>query len=123
MSRFCPQQPILVLVPAMSHSRARQAVLGTLSPPVSDGSQRYGVAILANDKVLQWLLPFLESYRATNAATDLYLIPFDDNVAATRRAADVYGAIWVDDEMRSLDGLSARLYPFFPRHRRRLRKL
>ena len=90
-------------------------------PALSVGKN--GIAAVANDKVLQWLLPFLESYRATNAATDLYLIPFDDNVAATRRAADVYGAIWVDDEMRNLDGLSARLYPFFPRHRRRLRKL
>jgi hypothetical protein len=82
-----------------------------------------GIAIVANDKVLKWLLPFLESYRSTNAATDLYLVPFDGNIGATRRAADEYGAIWVDDEMPELDGLSKRLYPLFPHHRRRLRKL
>ncbi len=85
--------------------------------------QRHGVAIVANDKVFDWLLPFLESYQATNSATPLYLIPFDDNVQLTRRAADVYGAIWVDDDLRELDDLARRLYPLFPHHRRRLRKL
>ncbi len=82
-----------------------------------------GIAIVANDKIVDWLLPFLESYRATNAATDLYLIPYDDNVDITRRAADVYGAIWVDDDMLELDALAKRLYPLSPYRRRRLRKL
>ena len=45
------------------------------------------IAIVANDKVLDWLLPFLESYRDTNAEFPLHLIPFDDNVSRTRRAA------------------------------------
>lgn len=57
------------------------------SPP----AKKYGMAIIANDKIINWLLPFLESYLATNAGTPLYLIPYDDNVALTRRAADVYG--------------------------------
>jgi hypothetical protein len=82
-----------------------------------------GIVIVANDNVINWLLPFLESYHATNAATDLYLVPYDGNVSATRRAADVYGVRWVDDEMTELDRLAKRLYPFFPHHRRRLRKL
>lgn len=89
----------------------------------SASSSKDGIAIVANDKVLNWLLPFLESYRATNAATDLYLIPYDDNVSATRRAAEIYGARWVEEETRELDDLSRRLYPLFPHHRRRLRKL
>lgn len=83
----------------------------------------HGIAVVANDKIVEWLLPFLESYRATNAATDLYLIPYDDNVAVTRRAAEVYGAIWVDDDMLELDALARRLYPLSPYRRRRLRKL
>ncbi|MGH6878872.1 MAG: hypothetical protein ACREHV_16050 [Rhizomicrobium sp.] len=87
------------------------------------GSDKYGIAIVANDKVLPWLLPFLESYSATNAGIPLHLIPFDDNVASTRRAAELYGAIWVNDDMAELDALARRLYPFFPQHRRRLRKL
>jgi alpha-N-acetylglucosamine transferase len=83
----------------------------------------YGIAIVANDKVHSWLLPFLESYRATNADIPLHLIPFDDNVTATRRAAELYGAIWVNDDTREVDALAKRLYPLFPHHRRRLRKL
>ncbi len=82
-----------------------------------------GIAIVANDKVLHWLLPFLESYRATNDTIPLHLIPFDDNVTATRRAAERYGAIWVADDTAEVDALAKRLYPLFPHHRRRLRKL
>ncbi|HEY3777878.1 MAG TPA: hypothetical protein VGL35_07455 [Rhizomicrobium sp.] len=86
-------------------------------------AKRCGIATLGNDKVLNWLLPFLESYRASNANTPLYIIPFDDRVAATRRAADRYGAIWVDSDIGEIDALAKFLYPFFPQHRRRLRKL
>jgi hypothetical protein len=82
-----------------------------------------GIAIVANDKIIDWLLPFLESYRATNATTALYLIPYDDNINHTRRAAEVYGAIWVDSDMLELDRLAKRLYPLSPYRRRRLRKL
>ncbi|HEX4159041.1 MAG TPA: hypothetical protein VHY79_11230 [Rhizomicrobium sp.] len=82
-----------------------------------------GIAIVANDRVLHWLLPFLESYQATNADIPLHLIPFDDNVTATRRAAELYGAIWVTEETTEVDALARRLYPLFPHHRRRLRKL
>ena len=86
-------------------------------------SRKHGIAILANDRVIKWLLPFLESYRATNAALPLYLIPFDDNLAQTRRAADVYGATVVKTDMGPVDALAKRLYPLYPLHRRRLRKL
>lgn len=86
-------------------------------------SKKYGIAIIANDRVIDWLLPFLESYQATNAATPLYLIPYDDNMARTRRAADVYGIEVVDIDSAELDALARRLYPLNPGHRRRLRKL
>lgn len=87
------------------------------------GTAKHGIAVVANDKVLHWLLPFLESYSTTNSATPLYLIPFDDNNASTRRAAELYGAIWADGDMSEIDALARRLYPLFPHHRRRLRKL
>jgi hypothetical protein len=82
-----------------------------------------GIAIIANDNVLMWLLPFLESYLATNAATPLYMIPYDDNISMTRRAADIFGAVWVDTVAVAIDRLAKELYPLFPHHRRRLRKL
>ena len=80
------------------------------------------MAIIANDKIINWLLPFLESYLATNAATPLYLIPYDDNVALTRRAADIYGVHFVEPDSADLDAMAKRLYPMFPGYRRRLRK-
>jgi len=85
-------------------------------------SKNYGMATLANDKIIQWLLPFLESYRATNASTPLYVIPYDDNAQLTRRAAEIYGVNFVETDSAELDALAKRLYPFFPAHRRRLRK-
>lgn len=87
------------------------------------GTKRCGIAVLANDKVLHWLLAFLESHRQTNRAIPLHVIPFDDNVALTRRAAGLYGALWVDSDMAEIDALAKQLYPLFPHHRRRLRKL
>ena len=82
-----------------------------------------GVAIVANDKIVDWLLPFLESYAATNRATELFLIPYDENIARTRKAAQVYGATVVEDVIPELDTLARRLYPLSPYRRRRLRKL
>jgi hypothetical protein len=89
------------------------------SPPPS---KKYGMAAIANDKIIHWLLPFLESYLATNAATPLHLIPYDENVALTRRAAEHYGVHFVEPDSAELDALAKRLYPMFPGHRRRLRK-
>ncbi len=81
------------------------------------------MAIVANDKIGDWLLPFLESWKRTNEAVPLFLIPYDSNLDLTRRAADAYGVTIVEDEPREIDRLAAGLYPLFPGHRRRLRKL
>ncbi len=96
-----------------------------LSPDAAgDAARRYGIAIVGNDKIIDWLLPFLESYRDTNSSLPIYLIPYDDNVAMTRRAAKIYGATYIDEEPREIDKLSHELYPgFLNNNRRRLRKL
>jgi hypothetical protein len=99
--------------------RAPASETGAFAP-----SRRYGVAIVGNDKVIDWLLPFLESYRDTNSGLPIYLIPYDENVTLTRRAADLYGAIYVEEEPVEIDRLSHELYPgIFNNNRRRLRKL
>ncbi len=85
--------------------------------------EKYGIAIVANDKVLKWLYAFLESWHLTNRATPLYIIPYDENDAQTRHAANVYGATMVDAELDEIDALAKRLYPLTPGRRRRLRKL
>ncbi len=85
--------------------------------------KKYGIAIIANDRVIDWLLPFLESYIATSASIPLYLIPYDDNLARTRQVAAAYGVEVVSLDSGELDALARRLYPLNPGHRRRLRKL
>lgn len=89
----------------------------------SSSAPRRGMAIVANDKIGDWLLPFLESWKRTNASVPLYLIPYDDNLDLTRRAAKAYGVTIVEEEPKAIDRLAADLYPLFPGYRRRLRKL
>lgn len=86
-------------------------------------ARKYGIAIIANDRVIDWLLPFFESYAETSASIPLYLIPYDENIARTREVAAIYGAEVVSIESSELDALTRRLYPFNPTHRRRVRKL
>ena len=82
-----------------------------------------GFAILANDKVMHWLIPFLESWKQHSATIPMYLIPYDDDMEKTRRVAAVYGVTIADVDSRQLDALSKRLYPLGIRKRSRLRKL
>jgi hypothetical protein len=84
--------------------------------------KKLGIATIANDKVYDWLLPFLESWSATNSGTPLYVIPYDDRCDRTRQACAVFGAHFVEPDHKALDALAHRLYPLFPKHRRRLRK-
>jgi hypothetical protein len=42
---------------------------GTVFDSSPADERRYGVAIVANDKVIEWLLPFLESDHDTNASS------------------------------------------------------
>ena len=99
----------------------RAAVDETLG--LKEGEGRTGIAIIANDKVMHWLLPFLESWKATNAHLPIHLVPYDDNVARTRRVAELYGARFSDIDCRELDALSKKLYPLSLGKRFRLRKL
>ena len=53
-------------------------------------SRRLGVYVLANDAVHDWLVAFLESYRAHNPDLPLALIPYDDRLDRVRALADSY---------------------------------
>lgn len=86
-------------------------------------NKRYGVAILANDGIYDWLLPFLESFREHNPTLPAYLIPFDNNMARSTRAAAAYDIQVITDDLAPIDRMAWNVYPFFWRgFRRRLRK-
>jgi hypothetical protein len=94
-------------------------------PTAAEGAasdKKYGIAVLANDKVIDWLLPFLESYLQTNADIPLYLIPYNENCEKTRRIAKLYGVTFVEIDSKALDALSKKLYPLSLGKRSRLRK-
>lgn len=82
-----------------------------------------GIAIVANDKVMHWLVAFLESWTRTNAHLPVHLIPYDENVELTRRVARAYGVTFADVDSVALDALSKKLYPLGWNKRNRLRKL
>ena len=82
-----------------------------------------GIAIVANDKVMHWLLAFLESWHATNAHLPVFLIPYDENIEVTRRVAQAYGVTFADVDSVELDALSKKLFPLGWNKRNRLRKL
>ena len=114
------------LRPANPHFSPLRATPDSAAPDQSAAAtgKRYGVAIVGNDKIIDWLLPFLESYAQTNAHLPLYLVPYDENVAQTRRAAEIYGAHFIEEVPEAIDRLAAELYPGpFNGNRRRLRKL
>ncbi len=91
-------------------------------PAVGGDGRRLGIATIANDKVYDWVVPFLESWHATNRDTPLYVIPYDENCDLTRRACEAYGATFAEPDNGALDALAKRLFPLYPKHRRRLRK-
>jgi hypothetical protein len=85
-------------------------------------SGRLGVAILANDRVHDWLIAFLESFRQHNPDLALFVLPYDDRTEKVRALAARYRFTFVDHDFGVLDGFARRLYPFHPVKRRRVRK-
>jgi len=95
--------------------------------PASSGSTkpdpgRIGVAILANDRVHDWLIAFLESFRQHNPDLALFVLPYDDRTEKVRALADRYRFTFVDHDFAELDHFARRLYPLHPMRRRRVRK-
>jgi hypothetical protein len=107
---------------ARGRTRTIVAAETQTSSAIFNSKPNLGIATIANDKVYDWVVPFLESWRQTNAGTPLYVIPYDDNCERTRKACDVFGARFVKPDNVALDVLAKRLYPRYPHHRRRLRK-
>lgn len=85
-------------------------------------SGRLGVAVLANDRVHDWLIAFLESFRQHNPDLPLFVLPYDDRTAHVRGLADRYRFTFVDHDFAELDRFARRLYPLNPVRRRRVRK-
>jgi len=64
----------------------------------TNADKSHGVFFSANDKVMAWTIPFLNSFRAHNPDVPLCLIPFDENCGETKKLAQEFGASIYEDE-------------------------
>lgn len=75
-----------------------------------------GVLFMANDPYLEWVRPFLESFRAWNPSTPLTLIPFDHRVDVLTRLSDRYEfSVMVEPSLTELDEIGRLLLQENPR--------
>lgn len=82
----------------------------------------HGVYFLANDRVFDHVVAFLNSFREQNPAIDLCLIPFADDTARVEALASRYGfGVWADAEvLKRCDAISERFHGEVVGHYRKL---
>jgi hypothetical protein len=82
----------------------------------------HGVYFLANDRVFDNVVAFLNSFRAHNPTTELCLIPFADDVERTMALASRYDFTTFTDEdvLRRCDAIGARFHGKPAGHYRKL---
>jgi hypothetical protein len=49
-----------------------------------------GIYCLANDRVIEWMIAFLESFRTYEPSRKIILIPFDDNIGELSQLSSKY---------------------------------
>lgn len=83
---------------------------------------RFGVYFMADDKVIDQVIAFLNSVRCHNPSVSLCLIPFSDDIAALRGLADRYSfAIFHENSwLARCDQVSAALHGSVVHHYRKL---
>jgi hypothetical protein len=71
-----------------------------------------GVYCLGNDRVAEWVGPFLASLRQQEPSLPVYMIPFDERVDEFRRLASDYGAkIYDPPALSELDAMGREIWP------------
>lgn len=71
-----------------------------------------GIYCLGNDKVLDWLIAFLESLRTHEPDRPLIIIPFDEKVDQLSKLTSVYGFELLEDKnLKELDDIGYAINP------------
>jgi|HubBroStandDraft_1064217.scaffolds.fasta_scaffold00503_16 hypothetical protein len=81
------------------------------------------VVMMANDRFIDYVIPFLESFRERNPDLRLVLIPFDDDIEKIKRLTNIYNFEVYGGDLEELDRLAERLFVTKPYLSHRLRKL
>lgn len=82
-----------------------------------------GVAVMANDRVYGWFVPFLRSFRDHNPDLPAVVIPYHKDMRRTAAAAADHGVEVLDRDFSSIDRFARRLFPRNRYRRFKLRKL
>ena len=82
-----------------------------------------GVAVLANDRVYGWFLPFLRSFRDHNPNMPAVVIPYHKDMTRTAAAAGDYGFEIADRDFGVIDRFARTLYPRNRYRRHKVRKI
>jgi len=82
-----------------------------------------GVAVLANDRVIHWFVPFLRSFREHNPDLPAVVIPYHKDMTETAAAAAEHGVEVVERDFAAIDRFARRLYPRNRYRRHKVRKI
>lgn len=79
--------------------------------------------MLANDRVYDWFLPFLRSFRAHNPELPAVVIPYHQDMVRTAAAAADHGLTVADCDFTEIDRFARTLYPRNRYRRHKVRKI
>ncbi|MEJ2122113.1 MAG: hypothetical protein P8Z76_15705 [Alphaproteobacteria bacterium] len=82
-----------------------------------------GLAVMANDRVYDWFLPFLRSFRAHNPDMPGVVIPYHNDMKRTAAAAAEHGFEVAQYDFATIDRFARKLFPRNRYRRHKLRKL
>lgn len=82
-----------------------------------------GLAVMANDRVYDWFLPFLRSFRAHNPDMPAVVIPYHNDMKKTAAAAAANNFDVIELDFATIDRFARKLFPRNRYRRHKLRKL
>lgn len=84
--------------------------------------RKVGIYCLANDKVLEWMVAFLESIRSHEPDLPIYVVPFDDNLSKLTQISQKYQfEFYRDSHLETLDKIGAKVRGVEDIHNHRFR--
>jgi hypothetical protein len=94
-----------------------------MAPQSASPAPPCAVAVLANDRVHEWFVPFLRSFREHNPDLPAVVIPYHKDMAKTAAAAAEHGFDIFDRDFAAIDRFARRLYPRNRYRRHKVRKI
>jgi hypothetical protein len=85
--------------------------------------KRFAVVVIANDRFIDFFIPFLESFRGSNPDLRLIVIPFDECIDKVQALSEPYRFEIYRGRFDAIDFLSRSIFGSEPYLKNRMRKL